>query len=369
QFRLLGRRIGRTPLFVDLESSVGAMSRSDALIETPQVTQRLDLFPRIYFALPLFQGLRLTPSLGVRETYYSNSIQSDAEGEPMVVGTSHQRQYADLSLSLAGWGLSRIYGKPGARQWKHLIEPEVRFRMIHGVDNFDQIIRYDSQDAIADTRELEYSLVNRFFVRDSRTGSSREWLSVRIGQLYFFDPTFGGAIEDGRINQFFPLDTLTGLPYATGPRDFSPVTTVVRLTPDRRVSFDVRADYDPATGDFRAISATGFLRHSLLTAATTYFVTQSLTDQIGRSHQVQGRLGLGDQNRGFSGLGYFSYDAQNSRLLNYLARANYYWDCCGVSVEVGGFNLISRQERQVRFSFFLKGIGSFGNIRRPDMVF
>lgn len=368
QFRLLGRRVGSTPLFVDLESSVGAMSRSDALIETPQVTQRLDLFPRVYFSVPLFQGLRLAPSLGVRETYYSNSLAFENGGET-VVGESLQRQYADFSLDLAGWGLSRIYGNPGERQWKHLIEPEVRFRWIAGVDNFHEIIRYDSRDAVADTRQVEFSLVNRLFVRDAGEQNGREWLSVRIGQLYFFDPTLGGAIADGQINQFFPLDALSGLPYAVGPRDFSPVTTVVRLTPNPRISFDVRADYDPGNGDFRSISATGFLRRGLFTAASTYFVTQQLTDQIGRSHQVQGRVSIGDLDRGFSGLGHFSYDAESSKFLNYLARANYFWDCCGVSVEVGGFNLTTRQERQIRFSFFLKGIGSFGNIRRPDMVF
>ncbi|MEJ2078418.1 MAG: LPS assembly protein LptD [Acidobacteriota bacterium] len=368
QFRLLGQRIGTSPLFVDLESSVGAMSRSDALIETPQVTQRLDLFPRVYFSLPLFQGLRVTPSLGVRETYYSNSL-SFGGAEEAVTGESLQRQYADFSLELNGWGLSRIFGKPGGRQWKHLIEPEVNFRWITGIDNFHDIIRYDAQDAIADTRQVEFSLVNRFFVRDSEEGYGREWLSVRIGQLYFFEPTMGGALVDGEVNQFFPLDALTGLPYAIGPRDFSPVTTVVRFTPDPRASFDVRADYDPGNGDFRSLSATGFWRRGSFTAATTYFLTEPLTDQIGRSHQIQGRVSVGRLDRGLSGLGHFSYDAVSSRLLNYLARVNYFWNCCGVSVEVGGFNLTTRQERQVRFSFFLKGIGSFGNIRRPDMVF
>ena len=179
----------------------------------------------------------------------------------------------------------------------------------------------------------------------------------------------GGALVDGEVNQFFPLDALTGLPYAIGPRDFSPVTTVVRFTPDPRASFDVRADYDPGNGDFRSLSATGFWRRGSFTAATTYFLTEQLTDQIGRSHQIQGRVSVGRLDRGLSGLGHFSYDAVSSRLLNYLARVNYFWNCCGVSVEVGGFNLTTRQERQVRFSFFLKGIGSFGNIRRPDMVF
>ncbi len=369
QFRLMGQRLSRSPLYLDLESSVGGMSRSDALIETPRVSQRLDLFPRVYASFPLFQGLRVTPSLGLRETYYSDSLDLGEEGGDPVSGRSLHRRYAEVSVELKGWGVSRFYGDEAGTRWKHLIEPQVRYRLIDGIDDFDRTIRFDAVDAVAPTNEIEYAVVNRLFVKGGPRGATREWMAVKVGQKYFFDPTFGGAIREGAVNQFFPLNSLTGLPYAVGERDFSPVTTVVRLTPRAGSMFDIRGDYDTQSGRFQSFSLTGSLQRDLLTLATTYFVTRELVEEVGRASQLQGRVGLGDQNRGFSTFAAFSYDAQAERLLNHLVRANYFWDCCGVSFEVGGFNIQNRQERQVRFSFFLKGIGSFGTLRRPDTLF
>ena len=86
-------------------------------------------------------------------------------------------------------------------------------------------------------------------------------------------------------------------------------------------------------------------------------------------HQIQGNVGLGNFVKGVSAVTSFSYDAKASRLLNYLVRASYNWDCCGISAEIFGFNLRTREENQFRFSFYLKGIGSFGTIRRPDNIF
>jgi hypothetical protein len=106
-----------------------------------------------------------------------------------------------------------------------------------------------------------------------------------------------------------------------------------------------------------------------LTVATTYFVTNELLEGFFAKHQLQGSFGLGDFTKGVSSSLRFSYDIRDHRLLNHLVRVSYNWDCCGVSAEVFGFNLSTREERQFRFSFFLKGIGSFGTIRRPDNVF
>jgi hypothetical protein len=192
---------------------------------------------------------------------------------------------------------------------------------------------------------------------------------VRLGQKHFFDPGFGGAISEGSINQFYPLNSLTGIPYAIGKRYYSPITAVVRFNPNLRTNFDIRSDWDTEEGDFRNISVTGFWRPGFFSVATTYFVTGELTEDYGRRNQIQGIIGIGQARRGLSAYGGFSLDLQDSKLLNHLFRASYYWDCCGISAEVQGFNLTSRQETQIRFSFFLKGIGAFGTIRRQDNIF
>ena len=142
------------------------------------------------------------------------------------------RQYVDFTLALDGWGLSKIYG-PGRGAFKHLIEPLVRYRYTTGIDEFTETVLFDEHDAVANTNEVEFGLVNRFFVRQKSSGGSttREWLSVKVAQKYFADPDFGGAFQPRSVNQFFPLYTLTGFHYGAVQRHFSPLTTVARLTP------------------------------------------------------------------------------------------------------------------------------------------
>lgn len=365
-FRMSGQRIASSPLYLDLDGSVEAIRRQDALIETPGISQRLDLFPRIYLDLPSFQGLKLTPILGARETFYSDSLIEGEDGIG-ISGTSVHRQYLDFSFALKGWGLSKVYYPESGRKWKHLIEPSLRYRYITGIDNFHQLIRFDEKDAIANTNEVEYSLYNRFFF-GGETGA-HEWLSVKLSQKYFFEPSFGGAVAAGTINQFFPLNTLSGIPYLTKERKFSPITGLVRFTPEPAYSLDLRGDYDFESERFRNFSVTGFMNRRHFSLATTYFVTNELLEGFYAKHQIQGSIGLGDFARGVSSVMSFSYDARENQLLNHLVRVSYNWDCCGISAEVFGFNISTREERQFRFSFFLKGIGSFGTIRRPDNVF
>lgn len=368
EFRLFGQRLGKVPVYVDLDSSVTGTSRTDAEIETPRISQRIDFFPRVYFSLPLFQGLRLTPSFGIRQTFYSDSLQVDPQGGRTVTGDSLHREYVDFSLDLSGWGLARIYGVPEGTRWKHVVEPFLAYRLRSGIDAFERTIRFDSLDPIADTHSLTYGVTNRLFTK-RKGGRVVEWMSVTILQQHFLDPTFGGALTDQGLHQFHPVNEYTGLPYALSPRDFSPVSLIARLRPSGLGRIDWRADYDTVEGTWRNLSLTGSVGHDWWSAGAAYFVTRRLTAEIGRSHQLQGRAHLGRVGRGLSASGYFSYDVLSDRFLNQNVRLNYFWDCCGVSVEYWGFDIGTRRESQVRFSLYLKSIGTFGTIRRPEIVF
>ena len=394
-FKLTGQRFFNAPVYFDLDTAAEGRSRTrffplaerapgEAPVETPGITQRLDFFPRLYFSMPLFQGLRLTPRLGFRETFYSDSLRPSIEPDKdPLSGENINRRYMEFLLDLKGWGLSKIYSTASGGNWKHLIEPTVRYRYIRGVDEFDRIIRFDEHDAIANTNEIEYALVNRIFVkRKTANGElTHEWLSFKLAQKYFFDSDFDGALQPGAINQFFPLNTFTGFPYAITARRYSPVTALVRFTPQRRYSFDVRADYDPKFSIFRNFSVTGFLSRPGLYLGSTYFVTKEAPDlqeslQLGllepgtfRNNQLQAQIAIGNLQRGLSVSSTFSYDVEAQRFLSHRSRLNYIGKCCGVSIEFQAFNVGVRQEQQIRFSVFLKGIGNFGTIRRPDSIF
>ena len=369
-FSLNGMQISHLPIYFALDALAEGVSRTDSQIETPSLTQRLDLYPKFYFSLDLPQGLKLTPRIGVRETFYSNSLEQTENGR-RVTSDNLNREYFDFTLTLDGWGLSKIYRQGSSGAFKHLIEPLFRYRYTTGIDNFTETILFDENDAIANTNEVEFGLVNRFFVRRrSGSGSStREWLSIKVVQKYFADPDFGGAFQLGTVNQFFPLYTLTGFHYGAIQRRFSPLTTVARITPSRRLSFDVHSDYDVDFNRFRNLAVTGFLNKGRLGLATTYFLTEELETGTRKNNQLQGSVRWGNFRRGLSFTNIFSYDTRSKALLNLRARVNYFWDCCGVSAEYQRLNLGLRQEREVRFSFFLKGIGAFGTIRRPDSLF
>jgi len=397
-FKLIGQKLPNLPLpfYLDLDTSAEGLSRTRLLslpagapredpFETPGITQRLDFFPRLYFSVPLFQGLRATPGVGFRETFYSNSLRPSVDPalEDPVSAANIHRGYFQFTMDLKGWGLSKVYRNSSGRDWKHLIEPLVRYRYITGIDDFDRIIRFDKLDAIANTNEIEYALLNRIFVKRITDGGefNHEWLSFKIAQKYFFDPDFGGALQPGSINQFSPLNTLTGFPYAVIPRNYSPVTALMRFTPQPGYSFDVRGDYDPKFNNFRNFSVTGFLSRPGLFLGTTYFVTKETPDLAGvvedlhlepgtfKNNQLQSRVALGNLQRGISVSTTLSYDVESGRFLSQRSRLNYFWDCCGVSLEFQGFNVGVRSEQQFRFSLFLKGIGRFGTISRLDDLF
>ena len=103
----------------------------------------------------------MTPGVGFRETFYSNSLRPgvDPAVEDPISATNIHREYFQFTMDLAGWGLSRIYSNSSGSDWKHLIEPLVRYRYIAGIDDFDRVIRFDEQDAVANTHEIEYALL------------------------------------------------------------------------------------------------------------------------------------------------------------------------------------------------------------------
>jgi hypothetical protein len=120
---------------------------------------------------------------------------------------------------------------------------------------------------------------------------------------------------------------------------------------------------------FRNLAVTGYWNRELLSVGTTYFLTQEIEPGTSDDNQLQGSIHYGNRSRGLSLSGLFSYDAQERDFLNVRTRVNYLWDCCGVAVEFQRLSVGFREERDIRFSFFLKGRGAFGTIRRPSTIF
>ena len=371
-FNLFGhnRQIRDWPIYFSFDSAVDGLSRSDAQLSTPPVVQRFDLYPRITVPLRKFSGVSFTPSFGLRETFYSD--RRDQESPSGVVARNLVRSAFDFQGQFNWPGLEKIFEFRGKR-YKHVVEPEIIYRYVSGIDEFDKTIRFDERDIMSDTNEVEYSLNNRFFSRRSTSDggtSTSEFLSVRIAQKYFFDPTFGGALIPGRRNVFSPLNTLTAFAFEDGYRRFSPIISRLRFTPARRYSVDFRMDYDQQFQRVRASSISGSTFISNNSVALTYYNTRNLPPTQFPSNQVRATLVHGNSlkqglNAGFS----LNYDFNSHKLQYSNSQLAYNWDCCGVALELRQFHLGARIETQLRFTFSLKNIGSFGNLRKQERLF
>jgi LPS-assembly protein len=368
----LGMPLGKLPLILSLRAAAEGISRADSLTETPRIVQRLDFYPQLTLRLPSFAGFSLIPTAGMRETYYSARF-SD-ETEPVVTAAPLHRLYSEVEIDLRTPRLERSFHSSRFGDFTHFVEPIATYRRIDGIDRPSEVIRFDEHDAIADTNEAEYGLVNRI-IRRRTTESGRienyEFLSLKVAQKNYFDPGFGGSFVAGESNIFYPLNTLSGFAATGIQRSLSPTNVRLRLTPKPGVSYEVDADYDTKLHRLRDTSITALVQQGKVFLAGTYFKTNALEPGMYENHHIQGQFEYGSPERdlGLSFGASVSYSLQNRSLLNSSSRVNYAWNCCSVALEFQQFDLGVRTESRFSFSFSLKGIGSFGNLKRAESFF
>ncbi|MBA2732196.1 MAG: LPS-assembly protein LptD, partial [Acidobacteria bacterium] len=252
----------RLPVYFSFEGGLEGVSRKETIddidlfrrdvkgepIVSPSIVQRLDVHPR--FSVPVhFGGWSVTATAGLRATYYSNSIDPATR---LILSRDVVRGYGEFELDARPPALARNFRhSDGSFFFRHVIEPYFIYRKVEGISNFERIIRFDYQDTIADTNEIEFGITNRFFTRRStenvnqkaEQSSNRpkvplssqpyEALTITLRGKYFFDPYFGGALIPGQRNQFYPINTFSGFSYGGVPRRFSPLNIEARYRPSQ----------------------------------------------------------------------------------------------------------------------------------------
>jgi lipopolysaccharide transport LptD-like protein len=524
------------PIYFSLDSSIGALKKEETVdtnvtLVTPAAVQRFDFQPKITVPLATIAGVAITPSLALRETYYTSSMDpnvpafdpdrftfdpADPRLDPTrieyvpelklfdrnqldpIIPKDISRQYAELAVDVRPPALEKTYiNEDGSPRFKHLIEPYITYRLISGIGNeFNRIIRFDDKDAVANTNEFEYAIVNRFFSRqvssdlmhkrsrgrrspsdtkpvqkkkkakadrekeqptaaaaappteqtgstkpeqtqtdptkskletgkkdelvskddalwqqrserrsreqkangaedaarrsdpqnpdaadddasnESETPQSYEFLTVKVAQKYFFDRNFGGALVEGRRNQFYPISTLSGFTFGGHARSLSPVNVAVRYRPLSSVYGDLRMDLGADDG-VRNITVGGGVRTNKVSVSAFYYLSRRIKlDPNGfepgtfPGDQVSATVQLGDEIRGWYGGSRIGYDFTNrfisdtdvsrGRLMNSRSYFGYAWDCCGVQFNYNTFKAGLRSENAWSFTFNLAGLGSYG---------
>lgn len=343
--------IGDLPLYFSIDGSIAGLHRRDGTVESPAFVERLDVYPRVEIPLIRTPAFTWSHTVGVRNTHYSHSR------IPAIQRDALNRFSFDYGFEFAGPRLEREFA--GVR---HSVEPYIDYRFVSGVDRFPDTLRVDDVDLYADTNEVRYGIVNRFF-------TDREVLSWSVSQKYFSDPRFGGALVPGRDNVFEPLLDLTGFGFADAPRRFSPVVSRLSFAPREGTNADLQLDYDTLRNVFRSVGVIGSHRTGPAFYSLAYFFARGSAIQL-PSNQLRGIAGFGNSTRpGFNAALSFAYNVDRSFFQASTLQLSYNTACYGLHLEFMQFDVGPRRESRIRFSFSLEDLGSIGTLRRQDQLF
>jgi LPS-assembly protein len=356
------------PVYFSFSTFAGAVRRSDEFIDTSDFVPRTEFAPNVTIPVHLGNWLGVTTSATFRTAYYGDSL--DAAGN--VVAQSITRNTGEFQVDLRPPTLERFFDLPKShRRYKHTIEPVITYNYVTGVNDFQRFIRFDSDATFTDTNQIEYGITQHLYFKDGDQ-QPIDFLSWRLVQDHYFDPTFGGALVPGQRNVFQALDQITPFAFASTPRNWSPIVSDLQLTPGGRYDAESIIEYDP---QLKKISTIGTLLkikpYSQFYATVADFRLQGDPVVQPPSHQIRGVVGYGDLVRkGLNVSAGISYDILTDTLLNQFVQVSYNGGCCGLSVEYGRFNLATvRSENQFRVGLILANIGTFGNLRRQERIF
>jgi len=420
-------RLGGTGIRWNVESSLTGLKRVQPNFSTTGLTHRFDLHPQISYPLSA-GGWHLRPAVAVRETIYSRSKENSTALPPIESGESVNRASVEVEVEGRAPVLERTFSSPLVKKLfgseiRHTIEPAATYRLVRGVDNFNQILRFDDTDIVSNTNEVRYGVTQRLFLKqrkdqpcDTQTDSaavnaawtgaaapgvmggapgdaasdagytaapatcgSRELISWRLTQKYFLNQNFGNAVVTGRRNIFETTLALSGIAFLTEPRAISPLISRLRWkTSDK---FDVEWDFDVDTGakkftannvlvNFHEGNVFSGLSYARLNAPGR-FNTAGFSSAVSDFTQLRILLGYGSPTlRGLGVAANAGLDLNRAEIQYGALQVQYNWDCCGFSVEYRKYELGSvRNENAYRFNFTLANIGSAGNLRRAERLF
>ena len=431
-FSSMGQKLGRTPFYWSFDSSAAGLSRSEPQLgtcggffqsctpafRTGNLVERFDMNPAVSMPL-LFRGWSLRPELTLHETYYSERLIPETRENPaQAVSDAINRQALETTVELRPPALERVFDKNFlGRKWKHVIEPQVVYRFVTGVNNYANVLKFDERDILTDTHEVGYGFVTRLYAkRDSEKPEDcdpimsalmvggaapestipwqhtntlanrpcqpgppvREVVTWELGQKYFLDPTFGGALIPGQRNVFTTTADLTGIAFLTQPRHLSPLVSRLRVETSSRTDAEWDLDYDfqnnrvnastlLANYHFGQVTIGGgdaFLQIPVQAAAVA-------AASPARFNQFRAALGYGrSTKRGFSAASSFGFDAESNALQFVSAQTTYNWDCCGVTMEYRSYTVANvRNENLFRFTFTLANIAGFGSMRPQERLY
>lgn len=381
-FSGLDQQIGKTPLFFAFDFSAAGMGRTEPNLPIARLAERVDFHPEVVLRTKPILGFHITPVAGARMTHYGTSL---AQG-----GGSLARLLGEISVDLRPPVLERVFSKPRwGQKLKHVFETDVQYRLVRSHDpaSLLDVVRYDEMDILAETNEFEYSVTNSLLIRkdvpdgQGEKPQARQLLSWRVSQKYYFDPTFGGALDPGRRTVFEPTISLTGFSFAQGRR-ISPIVSVLKFSPHSNYDTELRADFDPNGGILNAGITSHFRSGPVGLSLTDFFINRTAglstpvlpsgpLAQLPSFHLIRAVATFGEVNRkGFSGAFGMDFNFTQRVAHQAVSQVSYNFGCFAIDFEFRRFALGDvRRENQFRVAVSLANIGTFGNLKPREKLY
>jgi LPS-assembly protein len=375
EFEFLGRdqqiASGKLPLWFSFETSFGLYHRAEptapgepTFYETNQFTPRGNIAPTLATSFH-WKGFDLFPSFTMHETFYGQSLVNGA-----AVTTGLNRAAPEINVDLVFPVIGRVFNKKTflGDKLKHVIEPRVNYKYVTGVNNFLETLRFDQIDLLADTSELQLGVTNRIYAKKGDTVT--EVFTWEVYQKRFFNPTFGGAVVEGSRNVTISSLDLTGFSFLNGPRNYSPIVSILRAFPRPGFSIQWQGDYDPLLHRLTnsIVSATARYKRYFATVGSNQVKPDPVVS--GPTNQFSAQVGYGDPNRkGWNAAFSTIYDFRVGIQEYAVGQVTYNTDCCGFSVEYRRSNFGVRDDTTYRFAFSIANIGTFGNLKKQERLF
>lgn len=339
-----------SPILFSFNTEAASFARTnrDVLIEY----ERFDVTPTISYPFTALSWLTFRGSLTGRLTHYTSSLEGrDLTDDPV------DRRYVETRFDMRGPTFSKIFNTPGggyAARYKHIIEPQVVWSYRTRVDAFDQVPKFDGQDYIPGTNQVNFSVVNRFLAKRNVNGEEQqtatEMLTWTVSQRYFFN--IDASLYDPQFSTPYYSDDGT-------PSSKSPITSRVNFRPSRNLTASWNLDYDINFNAIRS-SSTAASYGGRWGSVRGLWTRRNIPDRdVKRSN-----LRIGTSVNVATGVQInfdTSYDVTLREMPHLRAGVVYNINCCGFMVDFNRFNFSGvREENTIRFGITLANIGSFG---------
>ena len=248
EFRLRPTRLGNTPLYFSLESSVNYLSIKQTNVANDTVTLdgdygRAFVAPKLSIPVSTLPWLSAKLELGGHATYYTDTLAIDADDNVVTprafAGDSRDRILPRGNFEVVGPVFSKIFEKGSGRfsKFKHIIEPRITYSYLEIFDEQDSVFNFDEIDTLNFTNGVTVALINRLMAKpsDPEEGSAIEVASFEVRRGYSFD-------------EELPLQ---------GDQKEGPIRAILRVNPSRQFSIRTDARYDTINSRFRSLQFTG----------------------------------------------------------------------------------------------------------------